>query len=56
MPGVPPGTYTTAGNKGQYATVVPNHGLVIVRTGVDPNGNFWAQDELVAAVVAALGK
>ena len=56
LPGVPPGTYTTAGNKGQFATVVPKHGLVIVRTGVDPNGKTWAQDELVAAVVAALGK
>jgi CubicO group peptidase (beta-lactamase class C family) len=56
MPGVPPGTFTTAGNKGQYVTVVPGHDLVIVRTGVDPNGKRWAQDRLVAEVVAALGK
>ncbi len=56
MPGVPSGTYTTAGNKGQYVTIVPGHDLVIVRTGVDPDGKRWAQDQLVAAVVEALGK
>ncbi len=56
MPGVPPGTFTTAGNKGQFVTIVPGHGLVIVRTGVDPIGKRWAQDQLVADVVDALGK
>jgi len=56
MPGVPPGTYTTAGNKGQYVTVVAGQGLVIVRTGVDPDGKRFLQDRLVAAVVEALGK
>lgn len=54
MPGVPPGTFTTAGNKGQFVTVVPGHDLVIVRTGVDPDGKRWEQDRLVADVVAAL--
>jgi CubicO group peptidase (beta-lactamase class C family) len=56
MPGVPPGTFTTAGNKGQFVTVVPGHDLIVVRTGVDPLGTRWAQDRLVAAVVAALSK
>ena len=56
MPGVPPGTFTTAGNKGQYVTVVPGHDLLIVRTGVDPDGKRFQQDRLVAAVVEALGK
>jgi hypothetical protein len=36
--------------------VVPGHDLVIVRTGVDPNGVRWAQDQLVADIVKALGK
>ncbi|HEX7812971.1 MAG TPA: serine hydrolase [Burkholderiales bacterium] len=54
MPGVPPGTYTTAGRKGQYVTVVPGHDLVIVRTGVDPEGIRFRQDQLVADVVKAL--
>jgi len=56
MPGVPVGTFTTAGNKGQYVTVVPGHDLVIVRTGVDPDGKRFLQDKLVADVVEALAK
>jgi CubicO group peptidase (beta-lactamase class C family) len=56
MPGVPPGTFTTAGNKGQFVTIVPSRDLVIVRTGVDPEGRRWQQDRLVAAVVEAVGR
>src|SRR3954447_7027825 len=56
MPGVPPGTFTTAGNKGQFVTIVPGHDLIVVRTGVDPLGKRWAPDQLVAAVVKALAK
>ncbi len=56
MPGVPDGTYTTAGNKGQYVTVVPKHDLVIVRTGVDPQGKRFSQHALVADVVSALSE
>lgn len=54
MPGVPEGTFTTAGNKGQYVTVVPARDIVIVRTGVDPNGKSWAQDLFVAEIVSLL--
>jgi CubicO group peptidase (beta-lactamase class C family) len=54
MPGVPAGTFTTAGNKGQFVTVVPGHDLVIVRTGVDPLGVRWTQHQFVAAIVEAL--
>jgi CubicO group peptidase (beta-lactamase class C family) len=49
--GIPEGTYTTAGNKGQYVTVVPAHDLVIVRTGVDPLGTSWEHERFVADVV-----
>lgn len=56
MPGVPRGTFTTAGNKGQYVTVVPGHDLLIVRTGVDPDGKRFQQDRLVADVVETLGR
>ncbi|MGF1507988.1 MAG: serine hydrolase domain-containing protein [Myxococcota bacterium] len=49
--GVPPGTYTTAGNKGQYVTIVPEKDLVIVRTGVDPNGRRWIPEAFVKEVV-----
>lgn len=53
LPGVPAGTYTTAGNKGQFATIVPVHNMVIVRTGVDPNGVRWDLGGFVAEVVKA---
>lgn len=56
MPRVPPGTYTTAGNKGQYVTVVPANDLVIVRMGVDPAGVRFDQPALVADIVGALNR
>jgi len=55
LPSVPEGTYTSAGNKGQYATVVPEHNLVIVRTGVDPAGASWSQGQLVVDIVETFG-
>ncbi|MCR9277800.1 MAG: beta-lactamase family protein [Pseudomonadaceae bacterium] len=51
--GIPADTYTTAGNKGQLVTVIPSEDLVIVRTGVNPNGIRWNQVELVRAVLEA---
>ena len=56
LPGIPAGTFTSAGNKGQYVTVVPGRELVVVRTGVNPNGVGFRQDRLVADVVEALGR
>jgi len=54
LPGVPPGTYTSMGNKGQYVTIVPERDLVIVRTGVDPNGTRFDLGGFVRDVVSAL--
>jgi len=54
MPGVPAGTFTSAGNKGQFVTVLPDHDIVIVRTGVDPMPARFNQDQLVAAVIELL--
>jgi CubicO group peptidase (beta-lactamase class C family) len=54
LPGIPEGTFTTAGNKGQYVTIVPDYDLVIVRTGVDPLGIRWLHDRFVADVIANL--
>lgn len=56
MPGVPTGTFTTAGNKGQFVTVVPEQNLLVVRTGVDPDGSRFEQDQLIAAVIDAIGR
>ena len=52
-PGVPEDTYTTAGNKGQYVTVVPPD-MVIVRTGVDPLGTSWEHERFVADVISGV--
>lgn len=52
--GVPAGTFTTAGHKGQYVTVVPGHDLVIVRTGVNPDGVTYEHEGLVADIVEAI--
>ncbi len=54
IPGIPAGAFTSAGNKGQFVTVVPDRGLVIVRTGVDPAGVRFAHGQLVADIVARL--
>jgi len=54
VPGIPKGTYTSAGNKGQYTTVIPEHDLVIVRTGIDPNGKYWLQEKFINAVLETL--
>lgn len=51
LPGVPAGTYTSAGNKGQYSTVIPTENMVIVRTGVDPLGKRWQHDAFIAEAV-----
>ena len=49
--GLPDGTYTTSGNKGQYATIIPSHNMVVVRTGVDPLGARWDQPGFVSVAI-----
>ncbi|HUP23405.1 MAG TPA: serine hydrolase [Thermoanaerobaculia bacterium] len=52
---VPPDTYTTAGHRGQHATIVPSRRVVIARTGLDPRtGAGWDQAQFVADVLAAI--
>ena len=51
LEGVPRGTYSSMGNKGQYVTIVPGHELVIVRTGVDPLGASFDLGRFVGDVV-----
>lgn len=51
LEGVPDGTYTSAGNKGQYSTVIPEHNMVVVRTGVDPQGIRWDHGRFIAEIV-----
>ena len=51
--GIPFGTFTSAGAKGQMSTVVPSHNMVIVRTGVNPSGTPWDHTAFVRAVIEA---
>jgi hypothetical protein len=37
-------------------TVVPGHDLVVVRTGIDPNGKRFDPHRLVAEVLKAVGR
>ncbi|MGH7629606.1 MAG: serine hydrolase domain-containing protein [Gemmatimonadales bacterium] len=51
---VPSDAYTTAGRRGQYASVVPSRRLVVVRTGLDPEPSGWDQAAFVADVLASI--
>lgn len=51
---VPKDAYSTAGNRGQYAVVVPSHDLVIVRRGLDYGRQGFNQWDLVREVLKAL--
>jgi CubicO group peptidase (beta-lactamase class C family) len=50
---VPKDAYSTAGNRGQYAVVVPSHDLVIVRRGLDYGRQGFNQWDLVREVLKA---
>jgi CubicO group peptidase (beta-lactamase class C family) len=52
---VPKDAYSTAGNRGQYAVVVPSHDLVIVRRGLDYGRQGFNQWDLVREVLKAVG-
>ena len=52
---VPSGAYSTAGNRGQYAIVVPSHDLVIVRRGLDYGRQGFSNWDLTREVLKAFG-
>lgn len=52
--GTPAGAYTTNGSRGQFATIVPTHDLIVVRTGLDAGGSGWKQAQFVAEIVRAV--
>jgi CubicO group peptidase (beta-lactamase class C family) len=55
---IPGDTYTTAGNRGQHAVVVPSYQLVIVRRGLDwlPGEHGFPEWDLVREVLKAFPK
>jgi CubicO group peptidase (beta-lactamase class C family) len=52
---VPRDTYTSAGRRGQFVSVVASRQVVVVRTGLDPEPSGWDQVGFIASVLAALG-
>lgn len=56
LEGLPQGVYTTSGNKGQHATIIPDHNMVVVRTGVDPLGARWNHPRFVAEALEIFGR
>ena len=51
---VPKDAYSTSGNRGQYAVVVPSHDLVIVRRGLDYGRQGFDRWGLVREVLKAI--
>ncbi len=55
---IPSDTYTTAGNRGQHAVVVPSYDVVIVRRGLDwlPGDHSFPEWDLTREVLKAFPK
>jgi CubicO group peptidase (beta-lactamase class C family) len=51
---VPKDAYATAGNRGQYVVVVPSHGTVIVRRGLDYGEQGFNRWDLAREVLKAI--
>ncbi|PZQ60888.1 MAG: serine hydrolase [Sphingomonas taxi] len=51
--GLPAGSYSAQGNRGQYVMVVPSHRLVVVRRGEDPGAARFDVARFTADVLAA---
>jgi CubicO group peptidase (beta-lactamase class C family) len=51
---VPADAYATAGNRGQYVSVVPSHELVIVRRGLDFGRQGFNRWDLTREVLKAI--
>ncbi len=51
--GLPAGSYSAQGNRGQYVMVVPSHRLVVVRRGEDPTGTRFDVARFTADLIAA---
>jgi CubicO group peptidase (beta-lactamase class C family) len=51
--GLPAGSYSAQGNRGQYVMIVPAHRLVVVRRGEDPGGARFDVARFTADLIAA---
>lgn len=56
-PRLPDDVFSTAGSRGQFATICPSNNLVVVRMGLDSIGRrSWDQAGFVADILAAIGE
>ena len=51
---LPPGTFHAAGHEGQFVSIVPARGVVVVRLGKTRHAAAWDQAQFVADVLAAM--
>ena len=56
VPALPTSTYAMNGNRGQYAVIVPERGIIVIRRGFDLPGQPFAMPPFAAAVAATLGE
>jgi hypothetical protein len=55
-PRLPNGSFQAIGHEGQFVTIVPSHGLVVVRLGRTRYPGAWNQDGFVNGIVQALAR
>jgi len=53
-PPLPPGAFHAIGYEGQCVSIIPSHGLVVVRLGLTRTASAWRQDRFVHRVINAL--
>jgi CubicO group peptidase (beta-lactamase class C family) len=54
-PPLPPGAFHAMGYEGQCVSIVPSHGLVVVRLGLTRTAAAWRQDRFIQRIITALG-
>jgi hypothetical protein len=53
MPELPGDLFAARGHDGQYLTIIPSHGLVILRMGNTPFSKGWSQTEFLIGILDA---
>jgi CubicO group peptidase (beta-lactamase class C family) len=51
---LPDATFHAIGHEGQFVSVIPSHGLVVVRLGLTRQAHGWWHDRFLARVIAAV--
>jgi hypothetical protein len=51
---LPPGAFHALGYEGQCVSIIPSHGLVVVRLGLTRTASAWRQDRFIHRIIDAL--